>query len=243
MPKIMGDRIPLKILLPERQRTRQKIVTIHNLFRTKVKPEAANMLKMAWNNQVAEAAQKWTRHCQFLTHDDNAGRFIPNYGPCGQNIFVATQKVPWLFAIRTWFLEKDNFIYGGKNNLKDIGHYTQMVWASTHQVGCGISKCLSKVNGTFVKYYSYICNYCPIGNIPDKLSIPYEKGKPCKACREQCYAKKLCTNACPAADYWSNCEELYKRWYKWLCHTNTRKGKLRRKSCKATCTCRNQIHD
>lgn len=48
-----------------------------------------------WNDQIAEAAQKWTQNCKFLTHDNNDGRFIPNYGPCGQNIFVATQKVPW----------------------------------------------------------------------------------------------------------------------------------------------------
>ncbi|KAL3282019.1 hypothetical protein HHI36_005222 [Cryptolaemus montrouzieri] len=162
MPKIMGDRIPLSILKPERERIKQKIVTIHNVFRTKVKPSASNMLKMVWNDNIAKSAQKWTQHCQFLTHDSNAGRFIANYGPCGQNIFVATQKVPWLFAIKTWFLERDNFTYGGRNDLMRIGHYTQMVWAASHEVGCGISKCMSIVNGTQQKYYSYICNYCPM---------------------------------------------------------------------------------
>ncbi|KAL3282020.1 hypothetical protein HHI36_005223 [Cryptolaemus montrouzieri] len=82
-----------------------------------------------------------------------------------------------------------------------------------------------------------------IGNLPDKLSFPYLKGKPCEACEGKCHANRLCTNVCPFADYWSNCEQLHKRWPKWLCHTKTKKGKARFKSCKATCTCENQIHD
>ncbi|XP_045470562.1 cysteine-rich venom protein LEI1-like [Harmonia axyridis] len=243
MPKIMGDKIPLSALMPEKPRTRSKIVKMHNVFRSRVKPAASNMLKMTWNERLAEAAQKWTQNCQFLTHDGNDGRFIPNYGPCGQNIFVATQKVPWFFAINTWFLEKDNFTYGGKNDLRRIGHYTQMVWAATHEVGCGISKCINLNNGTWVKYYSYICNYCPIGNLPDKLGLPYKKGVPCQACKGSCHSKRLCTNSCNVADYWSNCNRLFQRWPSWLCHTNTKKGKERTRRCRATCTCRQKIHD
>lgn len=66
-----------------------------------------------------------------------------------------------LFVLKTWFAEKDNFTYGGQNNeLEDIGHYTQMVWASTHKLGCAFKKC--KTGGPKNKlYYSYVCNYCP----------------------------------------------------------------------------------
>lgn len=35
-----------------------------------------------------------------------------------------------LFALRTWFLERNNFTYAShRNDLNVIGHYTQMVWA------------------------------------------------------------------------------------------------------------------
>lgn len=35
-----------------------------------------------------------------------------------------------------------------------------MVWAATHRVGCGLTKCSS--GGPNNKpFYNYVCNYCP----------------------------------------------------------------------------------
>lgn len=45
-PKILGDRIPYRALMPHRKRIQKKIVLYHNYFRTKVIPRAANMLRM-----------------------------------------------------------------------------------------------------------------------------------------------------------------------------------------------------
>ena len=41
-----------------------------------------------------------------------------------------------------------------------VGHYTQMVWSSSHKLGCGFAKCVGSDN-PWGKYYAYICNYCP----------------------------------------------------------------------------------
>lgn len=48
----MGDKIPLKSLMPNRIRVQTKIVTYHNYFRTKVIPRASNMLKMVRSKYV-----------------------------------------------------------------------------------------------------------------------------------------------------------------------------------------------
>jgi Cysteine-rich secretory protein family len=96
-----------------------------------------------------------------------------------------------MFAIKTWFLEKHNFTYGSpKNNLFEVGHYTQMVWAASHKVGCGFARCPLKLEQQHRQttttttvydihgrprttthhhrtkhpkyFYNYVCNYCPM---------------------------------------------------------------------------------
>ncbi|KAJ8909495.1 hypothetical protein NQ315_017596 [Exocentrus adspersus] len=175
-PKIMGDRLgPLKSLSPYWRRVQWKIVLYHNIFRSMVRPPASNMLKMKWHKGAAKAAQRWADECKFLVHDNITGRYIDNYGSCGQNIFIATHKVP-------------------------------------------------------------------CGNHPNKLNRPYKAGRPCHLCRNYC-RKKLCLNGCPAANLWSNCDQLQKEHPSWLCHGKTPEGKDRSLYCKATCGCRNQIRD
>ncbi|XP_054284405.1 cysteine-rich secretory protein 2-like [Macrosteles quadrilineatus] len=238
-PRVYGDKLPRRVLTPSSRQVQRKIVVYHNFFRTHVHPAAADMLSMTWHKGAALSAQRWADQCQLLTHDNLSGRWIDSYGSCGQNIFISTHQVPWFFAIKTWFLERHNFTYDGDNSLIEVGHYTQLVWASTHKVGCGFAEC-QRNSGK--KYFSYVCNYCPIGNYLEKLSRPYKKGKACSGCPGHCKLGKLCTNSCPAADLWANCGELYNTWPQWLCRTDhTRQGRERRDNCKATCTCEGKI--
>lgn len=67
-----------------------------------------------------------------------------------------------LFALRTWFLERNNFTYGShRNDINIIGHYTQMIWASSHKVGCGLAKC-ARGGPRNKPFFNYVCNYCPM---------------------------------------------------------------------------------
>lgn len=91
-------------------------------------------------------------------------------------ILVFMSSTHRMFATKTWFLEKHNFTYGSAvNNLFEVGHYTQMVWAATHKVGCGFTKCPFKPDRRFISvnkkshhhkhpkyFYNYVCNYCPM---------------------------------------------------------------------------------
>jgi len=43
---------------------------------------------------------------------------------------------------------------------RQCGHYTQIVWADTTKVGCGIHTCPGLTYGS-----SVVCNYAPGGNI------------------------------------------------------------------------------
>ncbi|KAI4464247.1 cysteine-rich secretory protein-related [Holotrichia oblita] len=243
-PKIMGDKVPAQALHPSKKQTQRKIVKYHNYFRSIVEPPAANMLLMKWHKGAAKAAQRWANECMFLTHDNNTGRHVNDFGTCGQNIFVSTHTVPWLFAMRAWFSEKDDFTYGSEYNvLKVVGHYTQMVWAASHEVGCGFAKCFRNSGFSKKMYYNYVCNYCPIGNRELQVGYPYKTGPPCSSCKDTCLRKKLCKNSCQYADSWSNCRELYATWPDWLCRSDTLKGRDRLSHCRATCLCKGKIYD
>uniref|UniRef100_T1H5I9 SCP domain-containing protein n=1 Tax=Megaselia scalaris TaxID=36166 RepID=T1H5I9_MEGSC len=187
-PQFYGDSISDRVLLPSLKRVQQRIVTLHDYFRNKVSPPAPICLK--WHKGAAKTAQKWAQQCTFLTHDSHNGRYVHNFGSCGQNIFVSTHKVPWQFVLNSWYIERQNFTYGSRrNSLKAVGHYTQMVWASTHKVGCGIAKCMRGPDGR--PFYNYVCNYCPIGNYKDRFYKPYEVGNQCGACRGSCKSNRL----------------------------------------------------
>jgi len=238
-PRLFGARVHFRSLCPSRRRIRRRLVHYHNFFRTRVRPSASNMLAMKWSRPVAAAAQRWASACRLLTHDTAAGRALPRYGACGQNIFVSTHRVPWFFAAKTWWLERDNFTFGSSgNDLFVVGHYTQMVWHSSHQLGCGIAYC---PNAKPLPFYNYVCNYCPIGNFLHSLGRPYSAGAPCQGCPGHCRARRLCTNACPYGDLWINCGDLARALRGWLCDTRTRQGLARRRNCQATCRCQGKI--
>nr|CAD7197569.1 unnamed protein product [Timema douglasi] len=72
------------------------------------------------------------------------------------------------------------------------GHYTQVVWANTHEVGCGYISYPGKSSHST----TLVCNYKPGGNI---LSAAiYKVGKPCSDCPKgtKCDTKYrgLCVN-------------------------------------------------
>jgi len=179
------------------------IVKTHNDLRTKIaqgkeksgapgpQPKASNMKEMVWNDQLAEVAQAWAEQCP-KTHDHPMNRRIcdGDYKNTGQNIFNNlghADKHMWEKAVQFWYDEveympnTDVDTYQAPSSGKMIGHYTQVVWAKTYEVGCGAIYYTIEKNG--VKYPNskkYICNYGPAGNY-NKATI-YEVGRPTSKC-------------------------------------------------------------
>ncbi|XP_049866500.1 serotriflin-like [Pectinophora gossypiella] len=224
------SRIPDNALRPDRAVVRRKITLYHNFFRTKVQPTAANMLLMSWHPAAAHQAQRYAEKCRFLEHNNPQENQVYPLGTCGQNLFVAAQKTPWFFAVKSWFMEYQNFTYGVPiHNFHEVGHYTQVVWATSHKVGCGIAHCLG---GPWGQFYNYVCHYCPAGNVQPRMEFPYKPGRPCADCPDHCIGGALCTNPCSEVDIYSNCGQL-----------SQMPGVCGMGFCNATCTCgRSRVH-
>ncbi|XP_010216019.1 PREDICTED: serotriflin-like [Tinamus guttatus] len=199
------------------------IVDKHNELRRGVSPPASNMLKMEWNPEAAKNADIWAKHCTF---QHSPPRMRKTNVSCGENLFMSSVPFPWPDVIQAWYDEKKDFKYGiGKTSLDAVvGHYTQVVWYRSNEVGCAYAYC-PKILG-----YIYVCQYCPAGNHINSLNTPYKEGTPCGDCPNDC-DNGLCTNPCKYVDMYANCANLTKSFGCSVFNTG----------CPATCQCQTEI--
>ena len=141
--------------------TIQQMLDAHNVFRKEV-----GVPPLTWSDELAKYAQAWVnelvnnRECsmQHRPHDENS-KWNLKYG---ENIYSGggTNWVPTVLdAVGAWGSEKKNFDFTNKvcksNGI--CGHYTQIIWKTTTQVGCATVKC---PDGNVI----IVCNYSPSGN-------------------------------------------------------------------------------
>jgi hypothetical protein len=136
----------------------QEILQAHNKYRTAVKVPA-----LTWSPKLAQDAQKWANHLaslggRRLVHSPNNQR--PNQG---ENLWLGTSGYfSYTRMVDGWGAEKKYFRNGtfpnvsSTGNWADVGHYTQIVWRKTTQVGCAVSK----AGGNDI----LVCRYSPPGN-------------------------------------------------------------------------------
>ncbi|KRB82422.1 SCP-like extracellular [Sphingomonas sp. Root710] len=141
------------------QALEQRTLAIHNFERARL-----GIGPLKWDRRLAADADRWARHLArlgYLVHspDDPA-----DISPQGENLWAGTAGA---FSAddmsKLWLKEKRNFKYGvfpdnsRTGDLEDVGHYTQMVWASSKAVGCALRR------GRKDEFF--VCRYSEGGNI------------------------------------------------------------------------------
>uniref|UniRef100_A0A3B4W967 Serotriflin-like n=1 Tax=Seriola lalandi dorsalis TaxID=1841481 RepID=A0A3B4W967_SERLL len=178
-----------------------EIVNKHNALRRGVQPTASNMLKMSWNGEAAASAQRWANTCS-MRHSSASSRAISS--GCGENLYMSSYKNTWSNAIQSWYDEVKDWRYGvGALNGGVIGHYTQLVWYRSNQIGCAMAYCPNSA----YKYF-YVCHYCPPSNkILQIISMQSFIHQLILS-----FSISLPANPCPYADKYNNCADLKQQW-------------------------------
>ncbi|OPJ89022.1 peptidase inhibitor 16 [Patagioenas fasciata monilis] len=148
----------------------------HNKYRSQVSPPAMDMLKMSWDAELEAFAQAYAEKC-IWDHNKERGRR-------GENLFAMAPVLDLEFAVEDWNAEKQYYNLTTSTCVPGqmCGHYTQVVWASTHQIGCGAKFC-EKIEGIDTEdMYLLVCNYYPPGNMKGRK--PYREGPSCSQCPE-----------------------------------------------------------
>ncbi|MBU0479782.1 MAG: SCP-like extracellular [Proteobacteria bacterium] len=149
----------------------EAIIKAHNNWRAEV-----GVSGLAWSGSLADKAIKWANELK-----DNENCLMVHSGP-GENLYWAsalktshardkdgnwiwnrsTQKITEKQVVDSWAGEKE--WYDHKSNSCDApegnscGHYTQVIWESSTEVGCGKAVCPDSSQ-------VWVCNYSPAGNI------------------------------------------------------------------------------
>lgn len=137
--------------------TEQEWLAEHNKARAEV-----GLLPLRWNHALRADAQGWA--------EDLARRRAFHHSPNlldikqGENLWMGTREryAPWQM-IDGFLAERKIFRPGvfpevsQTGRWSDVGHYTQIIWPETQEVGCATA-----LNA---KYEVLVCRYWPAGNV------------------------------------------------------------------------------
>jgi pathogenesis-related protein 1 len=135
-------------------------LTAHNQWRAQV-----GVPSLQWSANLAGRAQQWADH---LAASGCASRHSGNM-QYGENIFFVSpvrwsngsaelQQVTPQQVVDDWGRESEAYDYASNSCSNICGHYTQLVWRDSKEVGCGHAACLDKGQ-------IWVCNYYPAGNV------------------------------------------------------------------------------
>jgi Cysteine-rich secretory protein family len=127
------------------------MLAAHNQVRSGVAPTAADMTRLVWDSNLATVAQNWANQCVFSHNDGRNTDYAAlstNAGQVGENIFVTTRPRADALsgpnsAVVSWASEVTDYNYSTNSCISGeiCVHYTQLVWANSLRVGCGVSQC------------------------------------------------------------------------------------------------------
>jgi pathogenesis-related protein 1 len=150
-------------LLPIDGELKAKVVALHNKYRAEV-----GVPPVKWSGTVQKSSEEWALHLAEneglrMVHAKSKGPYGENLsgGPgvwsTGKDAYTALEA-----AVIGFGNEKNNYNdtpVSVDNSFYKYGHYTQIVWRTTTEIGCAVAK-RKDIPG-----YVVVCRYNPAGNM------------------------------------------------------------------------------
>ena len=139
-----------------------QIIQIHNQVRAEV-----GTAPLKWNCDLAKFSQTWANADTYEHSTQQQREQIIMGGAAGENLALDSDTTAAMAALhKGWINEKQGWDNNANSCSKEpCGHYTQMVWAKTQQVGCGVFRNSKKLGEAFPSSSYFVCTYFPSGNV------------------------------------------------------------------------------
>ncbi|MGA2881480.1 MAG: CAP domain-containing protein [Bryobacteraceae bacterium] len=125
----------------------REMLVAHNEIRARV-----DVPPLRWSDRLAARAEDWASH--LLRERQFYHRPKPVFG---ENLFEITgSRATPDEVVGDWASEARDYSYRANTCRAVCGHYTQLVWSGTREVGCAVARDAGRE--------VWVCNYDPPGN-------------------------------------------------------------------------------
>jgi hypothetical protein len=118
--------------------------------------------ELVWSDELARIAARWAAECRFSHNsrldDQRLGENLAAFSDASGS----ADK-----AVGNWAAEAKDYDHAANRCTPgtQCGHYTQIVWRSTREVGCAVADCTTNSPfPQFPRWQLWVCNYSPPGN-------------------------------------------------------------------------------
>lgn len=141
---------------------KDEILKLHNDYRKYHGSPA-----LTWSSKLSSGAATWANTCVW-EHSPMSSRKNQ-----GENLFASLGypvESAYSSAATSWYDEVALYDFNdpGKPDFSDIGHFTQLVWKESTELGCARAICPGDANSPFDsdgEWINVVCRYSPPGNV------------------------------------------------------------------------------
>ncbi|KLE35531.1 CAP domain-containing protein [Aurantiacibacter luteus] len=137
-----------------------RLLAAHNAARAE-----AGTPPLEWNPRLAAEAQAWAEHLAEIGRMEHSDR--DTRAGVGENLWMGSAgRFGAEFMVGAFVAERQHYRPGTFPHVSttgqwsDVGHYTQVVWRETRQLGCAVAR---GARDDFL-----VCRYWPAGNVYDR---------------------------------------------------------------------------
>jgi pathogenesis-related protein 1 len=139
------------------------ITLAHNQVRAGI-ATSPGLVPLVWNEDLEATAAAWAAQCVDNTApigliDHNPNRSVGHPYYVGENIYGGSAQPTPQQVVNLWVSEAANYDYPSNTCTGVCGHYTQVVWRETLEIGCAIHDCPG-----LTYHWGVVCDYGPGGN-------------------------------------------------------------------------------